>query len=297
MTKRAIKFVTFVFAVSLLPGYFTQAQRSPVIHIKPDTALVDERVSIRVTGLASGQTAAIRATMTDRRGQEWASRAVFKADRSGVIDLSQQAPTEGSYKGVDAMGLFWSMDIAKSPAADSQMRSLLEPLMMKFDVEADGQIVASATLRRLHTAERVKAREVRDNGLIGRFYEPAGGGAHPAVLVLGGSEGGLQGSEPGAALLAAHGYAALALAYFGMEGLPKTLELIPLEYLKKGTDWLAAQPSVDRARLAVMGGSKGGELALLLAATFPELKAVVAYVPSGLVWQGIAQMGPGKGSS
>jgi dienelactone hydrolase len=46
-----------------------------------------------------------------------------------------------------------------------------------------------------------------------------------------------------------------------------------------------------------MGGSKGGELALLLAATFPELKAVVAYVPSGLVWEGIGQTGQSKGSS
>jgi dienelactone hydrolase len=38
-----------------------------------------------------------------------------------------------------------------------------------------------------------------------------------------------------------------------------------------------------------MGGSKGGELALLLGATSPALKAVVAYVPSHVVWQGISE--------
>lgn len=297
MTKHAIRFMTLILAASFFSYLATQAQTSTVIHIKPDTALVDERVSIRVTGLASGQTVAIKATMIDRTGREWASRAVFTADRSGIIDLSRQAPTEGSYSGVDAMGLFWSMDMtAGQSTAPSQPRSLLEPLTMKFDAESDGKIIASGSLKRLYTAPDVKARDVRDNGLVGRFYEPAGGGARPAILVLGGSEGGLQ-SETRAALLAAHGYAALALAYFGLEGLPKTLELIPLEYLKKGIDWMASQPGVDRARMAVTGGSKGGELALLLGATFPEMKAVVAYVPSGLVWEGIGQTGSSRGSS
>jgi pimeloyl-ACP methyl ester carboxylesterase len=38
----------------------------------------------------------------------------------------------------------------------------------------------------------------------------------------------------------------------------------------------------------VMGGSRGGELALLLAATFPdEIRAVVAGVPSGFVWANV----------
>ncbi|MGQ0568367.1 MAG: acyl-CoA thioester hydrolase/BAAT C-terminal domain-containing protein, partial [Armatimonadota bacterium] len=51
------------------------------------------------------------------------------------------------------------------------------------------------------------------------------------------------------------------------------------------------QPWVIGDRLAVMGSSRGGELALLLAATFPELKAVVGYVPSGVVHAGIAPAG------
>jgi hypothetical protein len=41
--------------------------------------------------------------------------------------------------------------------------------------------------------------------------------------------------------------------------------------------------------VAVVGNSKGGELALLLGATFPrDVGAVVGYAPSALVWQGIA---------
>jgi dienelactone hydrolase len=98
-------------------------------------------------------------------------------------------------------------------------------------------------------------------------------------------EGGLSESE--AALLASHGYVTFALAYFRAEGLPQQLVNIPLEYLKKGLDWLAARDTVDAQRLAVVGGSKGAELALLLAAHHPEVRAVVARAPSHVVWFGI----------
>jgi dienelactone hydrolase len=38
-----------------------------------------------------------------------------------------------------------------------------------------------------------------------------------------------------------------------------------------------------------MGGSKGGEAALLIAATFPQVRAAISVVGSGLVTQGIGQ--------
>ncbi len=74
----------------------------------------------------------------------------------------------------------------------------------------------------------------------------------------------------------------LALAYFGLENLPPELYEIPLEYLETAIRWMSNQPTVNADRLAVVGGSRGGELALLLGATFPKLRAVVACVPSGV---------------
>lgn len=117
---------------------------------------------------------------------------------------------------------------------------------------------------------------------------PAAGSPGPlaAVVVLGGSDGGLR--EEGARALVREGYAALALAYFGSVPLPEALVEIPLEYFGKALSWLGAQPEVDAGRIAVVGGSKGGELAMLLGATYPEhVKAVVAYVPSSVAWQSI----------
>jgi dienelactone hydrolase len=105
--------------------------------------------------------------------------------------------------------------------------------------------------------------------------------------VVGGSEGGIGFAEPRAALLASHGYAALALAYFALEHLPGELVNIPLEYFETALHWLQRQPTIRGDQLAVMGGSKGGELGLLLGTLYPQLKAVIVYVPSGVVWNGV----------
>jgi len=106
------------------------------------------------------------------------------------------------------------------------------------------------------------------------------------VLALGGAGGGL--SEGAAETFASEGFAALALAYFGLEGLPRELVEIPLEYFEGAIAWLKGHPKVEAGRVAVVGNSKGGELALLLGATFPrDVGAVVGYAPSAVVWQGI----------
>jgi dienelactone hydrolase len=71
----------------------------------------------------------------------------------------------------------------------------------------------------------VISQPVRENGLVGTFFYPAAAGAFPGILMLGGSSGTLR--EQDAAILAAHGYCTLALAYFGREHLPPSLVEIP----------------------------------------------------------------------
>ena len=45
--------------------------------------------------------------------------------------------------------------------------------------------------------------------------------------------------------------------------------------------------AVDSRRIGVYGYSKGGELALLLGAEFSQIRAVAAFAPSSVVWQGL----------
>lgn len=122
----------------------------------------------------------------------------------------------------------------------------------------------------------------------GTICAPAAPGKHPAIVLLGGSEGGDMMSHV-APTFAQRGYVAASVAYFGAPGLPKTLENIPVETVGKAIQAIAARPDVDPDRIAIMGISKGGELALLTASLYPQIHAVIAGVPSPFAWQGIAQ--------
>ncbi len=133
---------------------------------------------------------------------------------------------------------------------------------------------------------------VRENGLVADFHVPNAPGKHPGLIVIGGSRGGINRASAIAAELAERGYAALALAYFQLELLPKQLKEIPLEYFKQAIDWMCLNPSVDSGRLGIVGTSKGGEAALLVSATYQEIRAVVAYVPSHVVFQSITYILP-----
>ena len=124
-------------------------------------------------------------------------------------------------------------------------------------------------------------KPIRQPGLVGNFYAGAGAGRRPAILLLGGSEGGLGSAVDGQAqLLAREGFAVLALAYYRLPGQPERFELVPLESFTRALDWLKAQGAVDPQLLAVMGTSKGAEAALLVASRRPDVGAVVAAAPS-----------------
>jgi dienelactone hydrolase len=138
------------------------------------------------------------------------------------------------------------------------------------------------TLRK--RAPGISATEIREP-FVGAFYAPYGAKKLPGVVVLGGSEGGIPRDR--AALIASHGYAALALGYFGVESLPQELERIPLEYVDGAIRWLRRQPAVDAQRIAIIGGSKGAELALLTASRNPAVGAVIAIAPSSVTFQSI----------
>lgn len=185
------------------------------------------------------------------------------------------------------MGLFWSMRL--DPAVVERgpfTRTLPTPLAVTVAAEQGSEAISIEITRRL-MASGVRRHEVREQGLVATFFDYQGG-PRPAVIIVSGSGGGLAEDQP--ALLASRGYSVLSLAYFGMEGVPEDLANIPLEYFGRAIEWMKAHPSVDRERIAVMGMSRGGELALLLGATFPAIKAVVAYVPSGILWPGLSRI-------
>lgn len=131
-------------------------------------------------------------------------------------------------------------------------------------------------------------KRIAENGLLANYYPGTGEGARPGVLLLGGSEGAIGGGVTRMAKdLQAHGYAVLNMSYYRGPGQNVRLERVPLEMFDHALEWLKAQPNVDRERLAVIGGSKGAEAALIIAARHPELRAAIAGMPSSVAWQGL----------
>jgi uncharacterized protein len=136
--------------------------------------------------------------------------------------------------------------------------------------------------------EKKVAIEYRDQNGRGLYRAPDHEGPHPAVLALGGSDGGTP--EYFADLLVPEGFACLALAYWGTPETQVWFTEIPLERIERGLRWLRSRSETKThdGRVALVGASRGAELALLVAATFPELVGpVVAYTPSSVTWQGI----------
>lgn len=112
----------------------------------------------------------------------------------------------------------------------------------------------------------------------------------PLLVALGGAEGGNPWAGARAQAMRnaflADGYAFAALGYFGMPATPSQLDRIALEGVRNAILELARNPAVDGRCIALIGGSKGAELALLLASRTPEIKAVAAVVPGSAVFVG-----------
>jgi len=250
---------------------------------------MDTPVTVNLTGLPAGAQTTVSATALDADGTAFSSSAQFTATSSGTVSLSQ-VPTGGSYTRVDPMGLFELLE-AQPSAGRVFFRLPADGFTVRLTASVGGRAVATVTVKRQSPeALGVTEQELRPahGGIFGDLYLPAHTAErHPGVLVFGGSEGGLSTDEI-ASLLAAHGYPALALAYFDEPGLPATLTEIPLEYFAKAANVLSRAPGVDPAHLVVWGTSRGSEAAELLGAYYPNLfHAVVASVPSSVIGPGL----------
>jgi len=265
----------------------TAVRAVPRIDITPERGTVDGAMSIELSGFPPRREVTLRAMTNDPRDRAWSSHATFLTDARGAVDLRTTAPLSGSYAGADAEGVMWSLE-PEGPAPKGPFdESSLAPLHITFSAELDRASVATITVERYFLSRDCHAIELKEDGLVGTLFRPAGDGPFQTVLVVGGSTGGQVFSGQCAARLAGHGYASLALSYFGAKGLPEHLVGIRLEYFARAMTWLRAQPFARDDGVAVVGRSRGGELALLLGATFPEVRAVVAYCPSDVVWGGI----------
>ncbi len=261
--------------------------------VTPETALVDVPITARLSGLTIGQQVTLSASTTDANDVLFTSHGVFMANTEGVIDTSKIAPISGTYSIVESSGLLWSMR-ANSGARWANLFSWHErEILIEAKIDKDKTIQKSIT--RIYPWANISNKSIDLDGFVGDLWLPESEQDLPLILNLGGYGSNTQLAK--ASLLAARGFAVLDLVYHGQKPLPQALEKIPLEYAKTAIDWASKQDGVDGTRIGVLGTSKGAEYALLLASTYPEIKAVVAVTPSSVSWAGINPRSPFTQSS
>ncbi|MGH7919771.1 MAG: acyl-CoA thioesterase/bile acid-CoA:amino acid N-acyltransferase family protein [Candidatus Dormibacteraceae bacterium] len=286
----AIAFLALGLLVAACGGVAAASKLAVIV--TPGSTLSTQPFAVRVRGAAGGARVTLRLTGTDARGVRWSSSARFSADGSGRVDTASSAPTGGDYHGVQEMGLFAALH---SPAAGATLAPFFwTHRAMPFTVTAQSSgRRASATLARSLFAAGVTCRQVTlaGEGFEGQFCAPPGTQRGPAILQIGGSEGGI-GILDGPPIASA-GYPILDIGYFKLPGLPQTLSDIPLEYFATALRWLDEQPDVNPAQVFVMGASRGSEAAELLGANYPALvHGVVSLSPSAIAFGSLPAGGP-----
>ena len=113
----------------------------------------------------------------------------------------------------------------------------------------------------------------------------------PLIVAFGGAEGGIdwhrnhmKGKRDS---LIQKGYAILAIGYFNANGTPRNLDRISLDAISDTIMNIAKNSKIDESKIALVGGSRGGELVLNLASRFKHFNAVIAMSTSNVSFPAI----------
>ncbi|TVZ08692.1 bile acid acyltransferase/acyl-CoA thioester hydrolase-like protein [Cellulophaga sp. RHA_52] len=114
----------------------------------------------------------------------------------------------------------------------------------------------------------------------------------PLIVAFGGAEGGIDWHrnhmKSKRDSLIQKGYAILAIGYFNSEGTPKNLDRISLDAISDTIINIAKRNSkINESKIALIGGSRGGELVLNLASRFDHFNAVIAMSTSNVSFPAI----------
>lgn len=116
----------------------------------------------------------------------------------------------------------------------------------------------------------------------------------PLVVALGGSEGGNAWTsnrwEKTRDAFLEKGYAFLAIGYFGCAGTPEILDKIAIDKVYNAISIAKKQKKINSSKVAVIGGSRGADLALLLGSYYKDITTVVGMSSSHAVFPGHTQV-------
>ncbi len=246
------------------------------ISVNKIASMVDEQIHIIVSGLTpySQLNIQLKTALPWCQSVGFSSYANYIADSAGIVDLDTDAPVKGTYEHANPMGLVYSLQVTAPPDQNIAANiSIDHPMVFHFTFETNTR-TETLEITRLFKTDDIIVTPIH-NPFHGRLFH-SGDPTHKTVLMLGGSDGQMEALSLMAAPLASRGFNVLTIPYFGAQDLPEKLEMVPLEYFEKVFHWLETSTLTQTDNIYVHGTSKGGELALLLASYYPQVKKVVA---------------------
>ncbi|WP_297426544.1 acyl-CoA thioesterase/bile acid-CoA:amino acid N-acyltransferase family protein [Clostridium sp.] len=261
------------------------------IDISDIESLVTEKIKIRVLELIPNSQLRISMKMELPwcLGEEYSSYGVFISNEQGEVDLDLVTPIEGTYKANDSMGLIYSLKKSRTEGKNiTENISIDKPMIINMIFEASNE-KEEINLKRFFKTEDVIVKHICEEEFNGElFYKEKSN--DKIILMLGGSDGNMGAISLMAAPLASKGFSVLMVPYFASEGLPDKLEKVPLEYFEKIFKWIENNEITKFKEIFLHGTSKGGELALLLASRYKQIKKVVAVEPHAYCFQALDGM-------
>ncbi|XP_031438403.1 peroxisomal succinyl-coenzyme A thioesterase-like isoform X1 [Clupea harengus] len=244
----------------------------PVLSVQPTRALVDEKFQIVVRNLHPKQEVTVHSLHHSEDKDYWEAFGHYISDENGTVTVMEDASRGGTYTGTEPMGLLWSLRPIPGSRHGLRMRkkNVLSPMVVNISVYkghmnqgfSEEAALATVVTERWYLAPGVQRVDIREQGVKGTLFIPPGPGLFPAVLDMWGGGGGLV--EYRAALLASHGFVALALQYL-TPNKERTLD-IETGYFEMAYHILQSLPQVSSDRVAVLGLSFGASVTLTLAA-------------------------------
>lgn len=248
----------------------------------PTCSLIEDRVNIKGDGFTPNTKLTLACQLRcSKEDFDFTSYVHIISSHKGAFDLNVTPSLGGTYKGVNGMGLFWSMTSNNSKRL--QITNASNPL--QYSVETyNGHItdfvgikpLDSLKITRKIIKDDIIREEISSNGVFGTLFKPPGKGPFPAVMTVLGGVKQRHVVEDYAAVLANKGYITLALAFFGVEGLQKNYATTPvqIEYFENAVKYLQSIDEVNSEAIGVMGFSKGGDISIAMMSHLDGIKFV-----------------------
>jgi dienelactone hydrolase len=292
----SIPIVSGLLSLTLSSVSFAQsfqiAPKGPIV--------VGDPVSISLTGLSPNVDVTITSERAVKDGSKrliYKANATYKVDAAGNVDFAKAEAKNGTFKGVDLRGLFWSAVPTKTEASEQTKDGVT-----KLTATVNGKDITTTEIKLLrHRNDLVieeldKTNEKFPGAIVARLPDDKAQEKRAAMIVLSGSDGGNSGANALSLQFASMGYVVMSFPYYSppdwqtkkqeVPALPKTFTDISINRINDARDYLRTRKDVDGDRIAIYGVSKGAEFVLIAASNFSWPKAVIAVVPTDIVWEG-----------